>query len=522
MRLGIDLGTSRTVVALADRGNYPIVTFFDESGDAHEHWPSITAEVNGKLVHGIPAVAAARAGAPSLSSWKRLLGLPNATSARVTIGEVEIGLPDLITDYVLALRHAIATRSNLKRRKQDELEVVVAVPANAHSTQRFLTLDAFRRAGYSVRAMLNEPSAAGLEYAHRHKDTITSRREHVLIYDLGGGTFDAALVRMSAGQHDVLATSGVGRLGGDDFDAALLDLALDLAHADVDHANVPVVRARLLEECRLAKEAIHPNTKRIAIDLAALGAHAPNEPVFVPVTDYYDRVRPLIERTIDALAPVIACTLADDEEKLRDQSARRGAGMEGESEVAGIYVVGGASGLPAVPRVLRERFSRRVHRSPYPSAATAIGLAIATGEPDAPAVFERFTRHLGVFRERSEGAEVAFDGIFEKGTEMPGDATEPLIVTRRYRAAHNIGHFRFVECGELDLGGDPAGDITPHAEVLFPFARELRGLDDLTGRPVERLGQGPLVEERYEVDPAGILAITITDLDAGYARRYVL
>src|SRR5437899_2989031 len=98
MRLGIDLGTSRTVVAIVDRGNYPVVAFLDARGDAHEHWPSITAEVAGELVHGLDARDAANAGAPGRASWKRSLGAagPDAT---IVIGAREISLLDLATSY---------------------------------------------------------------------------------------------------------------------------------------------------------------------------------------------------------------------------------------------------------------------------------------------------------------------------------------------------------------------------------------------------------------------------------------
>jgi molecular chaperone DnaK (HSP70) len=379
------------------------------------------------------------------------------------------------------------------------------VPANSHSTQRFVTLEAFRRAGFVVRAVLNEPSAAGLEYAHRHPSTLNSRREHVVVYDLGGGTFDAALVLLAEGRHEVLTTSGVARLGGDDFDQALLEMALaavDVAEADID----PVQRASLLDECRAAKEALHPNSRRIALDLAALGARAPKAAVVLDVAAYYERSRPLVEQTLQALEPVLGAE-----------------GSSREAEVAGIYVVGGASGLPVVPRTLRERFGRRVHRSPHPSGATAIGLAIAAASDESQPVGERFTRHLGVFRERERGARISFDGLVSKDTPMPLGAHR-IAVVRRYRAAHNLGHFRFVECGALDAEGDPSGDITPHAEVLFPFSPALRQRDRLDDVAVERLhgGSGPLIEERYEVDAAGIVAVTITDLEAGFAKSYVL
>lgn len=509
VRLGIDLGTTRTVVAALDRGNYPVIGFTTADGDPIDYVPTLTAEVDGELVHGLAADAAARAGAPSLGSWKRLFG-ELGPSAEIAIGRVRVTLVDLATSFLEALRDDLARASNLPGELGDDTEVVVSVPANAHSTQRFLTLDAFRRAGFRVRAMINEPSAAGLEYAHRHRDTLNRKREHVVVYDLGGGTFDAALVKISGDAHDVVATSGVGRLGGDDFDAALLDVALE--QAGIDRALGGAERAALLAECRAAKEAIHPTSRRIPLELAALGDDAPAGGVVLDVAAYYERVRPLVLRSMDALEPVLSAETDD----------ARGAGIT-EAELAGIYVVGGASGLPLVPRVLRERFGRRVHRSPYPSAATAIGCAIAAGRAETLALTERLGRHLGVFREREGGASVGFDEIFAKGTPMPAAGEPPLVASRVYRAAHNVGHYRFVECGALDGAGGPAGDITPHAELRFPFAAELRDRDDLAQVSVARLSRvGPHVEERYEIDAAGVVAVTMTDLDTGYAVRHVL
>src|SRR3954470_5028930 len=103
MRLGIDLGTSRTVVAIVDRGNYPVIAFTAARGDAHEHWPSITAEVGGALVHGLDAADAAAAGAPARASWKRLLGYSGA-EATLTVGALEVSILDLATSYLIALK----------------------------------------------------------------------------------------------------------------------------------------------------------------------------------------------------------------------------------------------------------------------------------------------------------------------------------------------------------------------------------------------------------------------------------
>ncbi len=513
MRVGIDLGTTRTIVAAADRGNFPVVGFGTPGGDVVEHFPSISAEVDGKLRHGHAAVEAVRSGAPYVRSWKRLLGRfgPEHT---VRIGCHETTLLDLTTSFLRDLGDALLTGSNLPGAPSCLPDAVISVPANAHSTQRFITLEAFRRAGFSVVAMVNEPSAAAIEFAHRYRGNLNKKREHVCVYDLGGGTFDAALVVVASQRHDVIDSSGVQELGGDDFDTILMEMALE--QLDVHPYEVPDQLGALLDECRTAKESIGPNTRRIVLELDALGAFAADGPAVIKVADYYQRLEPLVARTIEALAEVMALATGD----VVEPDLKKVAAVAG---VAGVYVVGGGSGLPLVTRRLREHFGRRVHRSTYPAASTAMGLAIAGEAADRPPLTERFTRHFGVFRERNAGAGVAFDGVFPRGTLMPAPGAEPLQTIRRYRAMHNVGHFRFIECAKLEHGHEPGGDISPHNTIHFPFAREARHGAPVNEVPIRRLdGLGPLIEERFEVDAAGVIAVTIVDLEDGYSERFVL
>jgi molecular chaperone DnaK (HSP70) len=145
MRIGVDLGTTRTMVAACDRGNYPVVGFTAPDGDVVEYQPTLSAEWEGRLVHGLGAEAAARAGAPVLRSWKRLLGR-HGPQHRVAIGSIELSLLDLATDFLRQIGEDLLARSNVPRRLRKLPEVVISVPANAGSSQRFTTLDAFRRA----------------------------------------------------------------------------------------------------------------------------------------------------------------------------------------------------------------------------------------------------------------------------------------------------------------------------------------------------------------------------------------
>jgi molecular chaperone DnaK (HSP70) len=521
VRLGIDFGTTRTVVAVADRGNYPVVTFegdHEGQGSAFtaEWFPSVVAEREGELRFGLDALDVARD--PSwtlLRSFKRLLGPDAASSGRVTLGSIEIGTAELVTRFLESLMTALRTRSNLSRslKKVTRVEAVVATPANAFCTQRFLTLEAFRRAGFDVRAMLNEPSAAGFEYAHRHARTLSSAREHVVVYDLGGGTFDASLVRMSGAHHDVVTTSGIGQLGGDDFDRVLAELVL--ARAKIKKvrtldALAPAQRDRLLDECRAAKEALSASSRKVAVDLDDVFESAKNAPgeISIPVADYYEACTPLLERTLEALRPVLASV---------------GGDLDAEgvpSEVAGLYVVGGASSLPVIGRLLRARFGRRVHRSPYPHAAVAIGLAIAGDDAAGFELVDRFSRNFGVFREEEGGARASYDPILTRELALPKPGEPPVTIRRRYRAMHDVGHYRFFECAAFDASGAPRGEIAPLTDVLFPFEPSLRDRQaELARWPVQRLDrEGPLVEERYAVDASGMVEVTIVDLDSGFAR----
>jgi molecular chaperone DnaK (HSP70) len=149
----------------------------------------------------------------------------------MALGSGSVTALALLTALLTQLRRDLVERSNLRITPHEALEAVIAVPANANSNQRFLTLEAFRRAGFQVRGLLNEPSAAGIEYAHhaRHAGPST-RRELIVVYDLSGGTFDASVISMAARRHEVVRTAGIAQLGGDDVDQLLLDLVLEQAY----------------------------------------------------------------------------------------------------------------------------------------------------------------------------------------------------------------------------------------------------------------------------------------------------
>src|ERR1700741_3610036 len=242
MRVGIDFGTTHTVVAVVDRGNYPVVSF-----DGVDTWPSvIAANAAGDLRYGADAAAVRHdPGWSVLRSFKRLLN-EAGPQTEVNLAGRNYRLAELLTGFLAQLKSELHNRSNAGRPPGEPVEAAISVPANASSAQRLLTLDAFVAAGFHVVTLVNEPSAASLEYAHPYRSTITAKPEYVLIYDLGGGTFDASLLKMTGHANEVVISEGIQRLGGDDFDEAIVDLVL--ARSNLQEAG-PAARALLREEC---------------------------------------------------------------------------------------------------------------------------------------------------------------------------------------------------------------------------------------------------------------------------------
>src|SRR4051794_27844488 len=256
MRLGIDFGTTRIVVAAVDRGNYPVVTFEDPDGTNREWFPPLIALNEGRRLYGWEAWSAQfETGWTIVRSIKRTLEDAGPYSY-LEIAGTTLPILDVLTEMAAGLRKALADGSSLPAIRDEPLEVMLGVPANANSNQRFLTVEAFQRAGFRVLGLLNEPSAASIEYGHRSRDKGST--EQLLVYDLGGGTFDVSLVRIDDRLHTVVATEGAADLGGDDFDIVLADVALESTGLTQDNLTEAEL-FRLHEECRSKKEALHPN-----------------------------------------------------------------------------------------------------------------------------------------------------------------------------------------------------------------------------------------------------------------------
>lgn len=518
MRLGIDFGTTRIIVAYVDRGNYPVVSFDSPDGTSSEWFPPLIAVKDQQRVYGWQAWASQEEPGWTVSrSLKRALEGAGPDTL-VEAGGHTVPMMVLLRELCGALKADLLEHSNLPKTGAETLEVMLGVPANANSNQRFLTAEAFRQAGFQVLGLLNEPSAASIEFVHgartgRQKEP----KSNILVYDLGGGTFDASLVVLEGNEQRVVASEGIGALGGDDFDEVLAELALEKAgFSAADRDSLPQAAIfHLHEECRVKKESLHPNTRNIAVDLSVAREGWPQ--ISLRVSDYYERCQPLVQETLHATEDLLQ---ANDYGAAESSAAAHQPDMQLEA----LYVTGGGSELPLVGRLLREMFGRRVRRSAYTRSATAIGLAIQADAQAGYVLRDTFTRHFGVWREADAGRTVVFDPLFSKGTSLPAAGEPPLVQSRQYSPVHNIGHFRYLECSHLTNDGRPSGNITVWDDIRFAFDPTLRDAPDLSCTPVTHLrnGSGGEAEESYSCDAGGAVKVKIANLTAGYDRSYRL
>ncbi len=514
MRLGIDFGTTRTVVSAALDGRYAVVSF--ELGDGFcDYLRGLAVQLGDTLYFGDEAAALLTRGAPGVTGVVR--SVKRAVSERRPQDRVEAltGRPvtalELATAYLRWVHVAIRTRSNLELDEGERLQVMAAVPAGAGSRQRFLTIEAFTRAGFEVSGLVNEPTAAAVEYARRHLKGVGKRspKRYVVIYDLGGGTFDTAAISLEGRRFSLLRSEGVPTLGGDDFDERILELAIARAGAGV--TMTPANRVAALERCREAKEGLTPASRRLLVELSSPASAQAEEPapVVLSTRELYAACGELVECT---LAPV---------ERLFAGLRDHGIDPDNTRELGGLYLVGGATAFPAVARALRKRYGRKIILAPQPHASTAVGLAIA-GDPDAGVlVREATTRYFGVWREGANGREIIFDPIFSRDA-LPGDAA--VVAERRYTPAHAVGHLRFLECSALGQGGRPEGQLTPWPTVLFPYDPILVDHPALGTCSVSRRPDAPRdhVVETYTYERDGTIALQIENATRGYRQTYVL
>ena len=414
MIVGIDLGTSTSEIAYLKDGTPRLVRGRGSVG-AGGVLPSVVGLLpDGQLEVGVAALNQAVVRPQfTVQEVKRLMG----TAERVPLGD-ERYTPQEIS--ALILRRLVAeAEAELGERVTD---AVITVPANFDDVQRQATIDAGALAGLRVRRLINEPTAAAVAYGLERP----GREAKILVYDLGGGTFDVTLLELSEGVLDVLATAGNNRLGGADFDEALVRyLAAECVRkTGVDLLGTERGRQRLRREARTTVKEYLSTSQAVSLTMENIGLDARGAPVdFTAVV-----TRPEFERI---LAPLVQST----EAQVRDVLD---AAKLTPEQVDEVVFAGGSTKIPYVRQFVSDLFGGREFPAIVPpDEAVALGAAIVAGmEQGAPTstalvVTDVLSRSFGVrVVNVDDGGREDRDGY---SVILPKNAKVPRTARRTYR-----------------------------------------------------------------------------------------
>ncbi len=485
--VGIDLGTTNSLIARADNGPPRIIPV-----DGERLLPSVVgAADNGTIVVGREARNQyVLRPDDTVRSVKRQMG---DAEWRCTLAGREFDAPGISALILGKLRAAAEADAGVVS------QAVITVPAYFGEAQRRDTVEAGRRAGLDVVRILNEPTAAALLYS-----TTTALEGRVLVYDLGGGTFDVSVVQMEDGITEVLASHGNRRLGGDDFDERLATwLARGFAREHgIDLMQLPIARARLLRAAEEAK--MHLSGAGVARVREEFIAEDGGKPLHLDAEVTRQEFEGLIGDLLDTTVASVRRALADA------QCA--------PSDIAQVLLVGGSTRIPAVAERVAEETGQSVHAEIDPDQVVALGAAVQAAiiaGDDVEALLVDVSAHaLGV-------AAMNGYGNLELAVVIPRNTAIPTSRSRLFYTGHPAQDKVLVEVyqGEdRDLSNDellgefhfeglsPAADPDDPREVLVHFDYDLNGL--LTVRAEDR-PTGRTVEHR--IDMAGIAALPIPD-----------
>jgi molecular chaperone DnaK len=381
--LGIDLGTTNSAMAVMEGGEPRIL----ENVEGSRTTPSIVAiSKSGERLVGLLAKRQAITNPKNtIFSVKRLIGrkfedpevqldknwLPYEIRKSASGGvEVKLGeewkTPEEISSYILSKLKADA---EAKLGEKIE-EAVITVPAYFDDSQRQATKNAGEIAGFKVRRILNEPTAAALAYGFGSKKGLGDKNEKIVVYDFGGGTFDISVLEVGDDTVEVRATGGDMHLGGDDFDRLILEylVAEYKKQEGIDLSKDPLALQRLKEAAEKAKHELSTATET-EINLPYISSDASGPKHFLMKFNrakLESLVMHLIEKSIELTRQTVT------------SPPPRGAGFD-LKEINEVILVGGQTRMPAIVDAVRNLFGKEPHRGINPDEVVAIGAAIQAG-----------------------------------------------------------------------------------------------------------------------------------------------